>query len=60
MSEQAVVLIRADEDSEMLEVLVNGELVLSDNYWDFHSTKEVLETLATKLGARVEIEDYFS
>lgn len=43
------VLFRVDNDSEMLEVVIGGEVWLSGNFWDFDFVRDA-PSLLDKLG----------
>lgn len=51
------VLFRVDNDSEMLEVVIGGEVWLSGNFWDFDFVRDV-PNLLDKLGVDNYEEDY--
>lgn len=51
------VVIRRDEDSEMMEILVDGKLVFEGNFWDF-SIEHTLPSLLEATGVAVVEEDY--
>lgn len=51
------VKFRVDDDSEMLEVWIDGECVNEGNFWDYDFVRDVPDLLS-KLGLDVEVEDY--
>jgi len=51
------VLFRVDNDSEMIEVVIGGEVWLSGNFWDFDFVRDV-PNLLDKLGVDNYEEDY--
>lgn len=51
------VVIRRDEDSEMMEILVDGKLVFEGNFWDFNIYL-TLPSLLEATGVTVVEEDY--
>ena len=51
------VVIRRDEDSEMMEILVDGKPVFEGNFWDF-SIDHTLPSLLEDTGVTVVVEGY--
>lgn len=51
------VKFRTDDNSEMLEIYVDGELFGEGNYWDFDFVRDSINLL-TKLDIDVSVEDY--
>lgn len=51
------VLFRVDNDSEMLEVYINDDCVMSGNFWDFNFVTDV-SSLLDKLGITNYEEEY--
>lgn len=52
------VLFRIDNDSEMLEVVIDGVVWLSGNFWDFDFIRDA-PSLLDKLGIN-NSEEYYS
>lgn len=51
------VMFRVDNDSEMLEVYINDDCVMSGNFWDFNFVTDV-PSLLDKLGIINYEEEY--
>lgn len=51
------VVMRRDENAEMLRILVDGELVFEGNFWDF-SLDQTLPSVLEAAGATIVEEDY--
>lgn len=51
------VTIRRDDNSEMMEIWVNGERVFEGNFWDF-SLDQTLPSVLEAAGVDVVEEDY--
>lgn len=49
--------ILVDGDSEMMKIIVNGELLEEGNFWDF-DTKDTIENILDKVGVDLEMGCY--